>query len=571
MYLRALKALRLCVITSWASCAVASSALALNNIWTNETGGLWQLGPNWSLGAAPTNTHSVLITNLPAKTVIIDATTVANAPGSLTINRLLLAGEGGETNGLKLLNPGLITPLQISNTLIISNNAALYLTNAALSITGPFGELDLKDGIVAAEDATILTGALHVGLAGCGEFAATRGGITALSILVGAMEMPGEGGDPPGVGGTGTVTFLDTTVVNRGLFTVGQDADTTGAVSIVSTEVTTTNNATQIGFAGFGALELSNATFRAREVYVGASSDSHGTVLINTGTLAAGSFLQIGWLPNSMGTVSLMAGQLVVTNDTIHVGVAGSGALLVAGGLVRAREIVVAANPGAQGVVNVTGGAVAIRERLTIGRTDCAAAGTVEITTGTLAVTNVLQTGVLEVRGGELIVSGGQLIVDRLVVTNNCGQFVYNGGRLSVGTAVLDPARDDDGDGLPNGWEQMFGLDPLDSAGINGPTGDRDGDGLTNAQELSAGTSPVDPNSALRITGITREGDSVRVSWMTGIGRTNALQSVVSAGFTNQFVDLFAVTNTVGTATNFLDTAGTMVGPTRFYRVRLVP
>ena len=52
-----------------------------------------------------------------------------------------------------------------------------------------------------------------------------------------------------------------------------------------------------------------------------------------------------------------------------------------------------------------------------------------------------------------------------------------------------DPTGDADGDGLNNGWEQQFGLDPLDGTpdGPGGPNGDPDGDGKTNLQEYQAG------------------------------------------------------------------------------------
>jgi hypothetical protein len=79
----------------------------------------------------------------------------------------------------------------------------------------------------------------------------------------------------------------------------------------------------------------------------------------------------------------------------------------------------------------------------------------------------------------------------------------------------------------------------------------------------------------LRITSIAAQGADVLVSWTMGAGKTNALQ--VTSGdpgggyVTNGFTDIFGVTNTVGTATNYLDVGGATNVPARYYRVRLVP
>ncbi len=51
-------------------------------------------------------------------------------------------------------------------------------------------------------------------------------------------------------------------------------------------------------------------------------------------------------------------------------------------------------------------------------------------------------------------------------------------------------AGDSDGDGLPDWWEMLHGLDPGDATGINGAWGDPDGDGLSNIAEYLAGTNP---------------------------------------------------------------------------------
>jgi hypothetical protein len=106
-------------------------------------------------------------------------------------------------------------------------------------------------------------------------------------------------------------------------------------------------------------------------------------------------------------------------------------------------------------------------------------------------------------------------------------------------------------------------------------TFDFDGDGQSNSNEWLAGTDPDDAESAFRITAIARQGNNLRVSWGMGSGKTNALQWTAGASGgnyqTNGFSNLFIVTNTVGTSTNYLDLGGATNKPSRYYRVRLVP
>src|SRR5690606_9906789 len=57
--------------------------------------------------------------------------------------------------------------------------------------------------------------------------------------------------------------------------------------------------------------------------------------------------------------------------------------------------------------------------------------------------------------------------------------------------ALVVQAEDADGDGMPDGWEVRFGIDPTQ----NDANEDPDGDGFTNHEEFVAGSDPLDPNS----------------------------------------------------------------------------
>ena len=59
----------------------------------------------------------------------------------------------------------------------------------------------------------------------------------------------------------------------------------------------------------------------------------------------------------------------------------------------------------------------------------------------------------------------------------------------------LDPNADDDSDGLPNFWEELYSLDPNDATGDNGASGDPDSDLLVNSNEYANGTSPINPDT----------------------------------------------------------------------------
>ncbi len=148
--------------------------------------------------------------------------------------------------------------------------------------------------------------------------------------------------------------------------------------------------------------------------------------------------------------------------------------------------------------------------------------------------------------------------------------------RVRLSQLSSPPPADSDGDGVPDWWTQKYFGHPTGQAMDHSQaTDDADGDGMSNLQEYLAGTDPTNTASALRIISITRQGSINRVTWMMGSGKTNALQSTAGDANGNYsasgFTDIFSVTNTVGSVTNYPDPFGSTNKPAVYYRVRLVP
>jgi hypothetical protein len=152
-----------------------------------------------------------------------------------------------------------------------------------------------------------------------------------------------------------------------------------------------------------------------------------------------------------------------------------------------------------------------------------------------------------------------------------CGNSESNNTELSI-QPLLNPNGDQDGDGMPNGFEQAYGFDPFNAADANT---DADGDGMSNTNEFLAGTDPTNDVSVFRITSVGVTGIDVVVTWSMGQGKTNALQSTAgdlnSSYNTNGFADIFTVTNAVTSTTNCFDIGAATNFPARYYRARVLP
>jgi hypothetical protein len=107
-----------------------------------------------------------------------------------------------------------------------------------------------------------------------------------------------------------------------------------------------------------------------------------------------------------------------------------------------------------------------------------------------------------------------------------CALGMPNAAVQSAAGPALAPT-DADRDGLPDAWERHF----AGSTSAMDPAADDDGDGLTNYAESLAGTNPHDAASSLRLVAVPRgllAGPSIR--WPSEVGRAYSLLRAADIG-----------------------------------------
>jgi T5SS/PEP-CTERM-associated repeat protein len=415
------------------------------------------------------------------------------------------------------------------------------------SRSGATGAVWITDGLLVVTNA-----GTTVGSNGVGQVTQSNGTWRTLGVVLGLST------------GSGTLTIAGGTNFSNGGLDLGMFVPATGAVWVTGGALLATNSGATVGDNGKGQLTVSNGVFRTQNVVAGSGSAASGTLTFAGGTTDLAAIFLGSNSSICTGTVWLTGGELLNPNGTF-IGLNGVGRMTTSNGTWHASTVIVAQNAGSKGTLNVNGG-TNLLSGMIIGSAACTSTGIVNVTDGETYITNVFGNARIDVRSGTVTVSGGLLVVDQIIVTNACGRFIHTGGTLLTGTNILTATFDADGDGIPNGIDPNL-FNPIDGA-------DPDGDGFTNFQESQAGTDPTNSASAFRISAITREANNIRVTWMSGIGKTNALQRTAGTNgsfATNAFAAIFTVTNTVGTVTNYLDVGADTNFPARYYRVRLVP
>jgi len=184
-----------------------------------------------------------------------------------------------------------------------------------------------------------------------------------------------------------------------------------------------------------------------------AHTGSQGTLTMVNSAVTVQGPLVIGTALGATGAVWMTGGQLVATNGPAFVGEWGDGTITISNGNWIGSSMLLGMYFGglttnmaatntvivlSQGGLNLDGGSATLYSNLVIGNCPTGGVGVVKVAGGNLYVTNAAHNAFIDVRDGQLNLSGGLLQTDVLILTNTCGQFIHTGGTLIAGSVIFN-------------------------------------------------------------------------------------------------------------------------------------
>jgi hypothetical protein len=303
-----------------------------------------------------------------------------------------------------------------------------------------------------------------------------------------------------GPGSQGTLSVLAGTLLVPEHLSLGEDPGSTGQlwlnggqliannspVSTNSSDVqplwvnpaagVTTNYLITIGGNGAGQATVSNGQLAASYLIVGDAAGSSGMLTIAGGAVDLSGAMAVAQGQSATGSVFITGGQLTVTNQGVSVtgietgrlsltiGGFGVGQMTLSNGSLLAQSVIVGNCENSQGTLTIAGGTASVASTLTAGVSSpltnayggngvfrelnivlSNATGVIEVTGGSLTITNGSGTGLLTIgqQGSGLFVqSGGTVQADRLAIASASISIpAFNSTNINVfggtGQAVL--------------------------------------------------------------------------------------------------------------------------------------
>jgi hypothetical protein len=351
----------------------------------------------------------------------------------------------------------------------------------------------------------------------------------------------------------------------------------TSVASVSLDSLTSVGGALSVdGNAAVGSVDLSSLTNVDGDITI-ASNGSNAVVNLNSLTNYGGGTNAVTMTVDA-GTVEMTNGLTVETNATL------AGSTTVDGSVTNNGTISPGSSPGHLNFTRNLVLAAASRLRMEVagyapGQLDLVTVGGQVTLGGTLSVTLLNSFPSVMTNGaGFTVLTAGSPLTGAFANVASGGTLVTTDGyaRFTVRYAGENTLRltdlvimDRDSDGLPDWWEDSFGLDKTNSADA---AGDSDGDGASNLNEFAAGTNPTNAASLFRVVSVQQESNDVRLTWATVGGKSYRVQT--NGNMFVPFADFGPLISVIGageSTTNFVDSNAVPNAATRYYRVRLEP
>lgn len=527
------------------NCDVQNGSLLVNSGTLNATIGTTGIRMGRLNGASTSltlNGGTVTTLRVTLGSVAGTQNTLSLAGGNLICNDSLSLAQQPSTTGNATLTSG---------NLIVTNGTTKIADRAAASFTQSGGSSAFAD--------------LSIGDLGVATFNLSGGQMTVTPrttndlCIVGNLE-------------NGTLNQSGGVIVLGGEIHVADFIGVTGAINLTGGMFFATNDLVAIGRYGSGSMTVSNATAVLTNTSVGRHDTGVGTLTVeNNGNVFMIADLSIGRLASSIGQVVVHGGFLSLTNDDLWVGRDGTGDLLVDGGLVRAKGLLVGASSDLTntptGSFTLAGGTVLVSSNLVVG-TSLFSTGQVAMVGGLLAVTNAAATAHLTVAQGTFNLNNGVLNADRIVLNTNTGTFNFNGGLLRARTLTVDNgAPFVVGDGVNPATLELGGGDFNFPQGlVISPNATVTGCGSIVGPVTNNGTLALNCPPTLAITAAAKSGNSCTVFFSSLAGSNHILEYKTNLASPSWISLLPAVVGN-GNVMSKTDTAATNL--MRFYRIRL--
>jgi hypothetical protein len=294
-----------------------------------------------------------------------------------------------------------------------------------------------------------------------------------------------------------------------------------------------------------------------------------GILTLQTGAqVLVSNEVSIARLNGSTGTVFIGGGLLATAGHPIYVGREGAGSMTMSGGTVQARDLLVgAATNTGSGAFSMAGGSLQVSNSFVVGGAS-PVPGQASLAGGGLTVSEPGRTAFTVLPNGSLVLSGGELQTDNLLLTNTAGQLQFNAGILITShTTVANGTPFVVGNGVTgatlylNGGVHSFadGLVISTNATLSGC-------GTIVGPLTNQGTIATNCNAAPRplITRVSKAGAVSDVSFTTVAGHLYTLQFATNPA-SAYWISVPPATNGSGNVTALQDPGATSAA--RFYRI----